>query len=222
MASPPPRGTAASGGRDKGAWRGALATAGWGTGPGGTSQRGWSDQGARRPRSLPSKSLDGRAAPGLAPHAPAAPHLTPREPRSSTQPEPSRPLRSEPCFSPASAGSAGCGGELRLTPRPAEHCTSLPMVQAPPLCLRSLRLADADGLPEGVGGVQAGPERQAAGRLRAGIAPRGNGCLGAARGLSGRLPRDPSWPASGSEAPLVPGPVPSTAIRRPLACGCLV
>lgn len=39
---------------DKGAWRGALATAGWGTGPRGTSQRGWSDQGAPRPRSLPS------------------------------------------------------------------------------------------------------------------------------------------------------------------------
>lgn len=78
------------------------------------------------------ESLCGRAAPGLAPHAPAAPHLTPREPWSPPQLEPSRLPRSEPCFSPASAGSAGRGGKLRLTPRPAEHCTSLPMVQAPP------------------------------------------------------------------------------------------
>lgn len=59
-------------------------------------------------------------------------------------------------------------------------------------------------------------------RLRAGVAAPGNGCLGAARALTGKLPRDPSRPASGSEAPFVPRPFPSTARCRPLACGCLV
>lgn len=140
MASPPPEGQQRPAAHDKGAWRGALATAGWGTGPRGASRRGWSDQGAPRPRSLPSGSLGGRAAPGPAPHAPAAPHLTLREPQSPPQPEPSRLPGSEPCFSPASAGSAGRGGELRLTPRPAEHCTSLPMAQAPPPMLGSFAI----------------------------------------------------------------------------------
>lgn len=54
VASPPPEGQRHPEACDKGAWRGALATAGWGTGPRETSQRGWSDQGAPRPRSLPS------------------------------------------------------------------------------------------------------------------------------------------------------------------------
>lgn len=83
------------------------------------------------------------------------------------------------------------------------------MVQAPPPCLSALRLADADGLPEVAGGAQAGPERQQQGGCRLVRLPRGMGVLGAAgRGPLGDLPRDPSWPASSSEAPFVPGPCP--------------
>lgn len=49
----PPEGQQRPAARDKRAWRGALATVGWGTGPRGRSQRGWSDQGARRPGPSP-------------------------------------------------------------------------------------------------------------------------------------------------------------------------
>lgn len=90
----------------------------------------------------------------------------------------------------------------------ALHVTSDGTSTAPPY-LGALRLANADGLPEVVGGPQAGPARQQRGGCGLEWLPGGMGVSARSGPSQGSCPGTPPGPPRAPKRPLFPGPFPA-------------